>query len=194
MRCIVKKNLRTRRSKGLTPDRPGEGQPADPSRRVQRLCDEHEPIDRHETTDTARARHETRHILFDAGAYFHDTEMGTLHRRRHPGPTPPPLRDTATGLWNLASETSYHVSNAVFSAHAAGGAIRAHSGIENRHHYPRDVTMGEDACRVRKNPGILARIRSFADHARQQRRQHDRRALSKRHRRTSTQLFTYHTK
>ena len=30
---IVKKNLRTRRSKGLTPDRPGEGQPADPSRR-----------------------------------------------------------------------------------------------------------------------------------------------------------------
>ena len=71
-------------------------------------------------------------------------------------------RDTATGLWNLASETSYHVSNAVFSAHAAGGAIRAHWGIENRHHYPRDVTMGEDACRVRKNPGILARIRSFA--------------------------------
>ena len=126
-------------------------------------CDEHEPIDRHETTDTARARHETRHIeVFDAGAYFHDTEWAPfiaavirVQRRRL-------VRDTATGLWNLASETSYHVSNAVFSAHAAGGAIRAHWGIENRHHYPRDVTMGEDACRVRKNPGILARIRSFA--------------------------------
>ena len=99
---------------------------------VQRLCDEHEPIDRHETTDTARARHETRHIeVFDAGAYFHDTEWAPfiaavirVQRRRL-------VRNTATGLWNLASETSYHVSNAVFSAHAAGGAIRAHWGIEN---------------------------------------------------------------
>jgi predicted transposase YbfD/YdcC len=71
-------------------------------------------------------------------------------------------RNTASGLWNRAGDTSYHVSNAVFSAHAAGAAIRAHSGIENRRHYPRDVTMGEDACRVRKNPGVLARIRSFA--------------------------------
>ena len=130
---------------------------------VQRLCDEREPLDRHETIDAARARHETRHVeVFDAGTHFRDTEWAPfiaavirVHRRRLE-------RDTATGLWNLASETSYHVSNAVFSAHAAGGAIRAHWGIENRHHYPRDVTMGEDACRVRKNPGILARIRSFA--------------------------------
>ena len=34
-------------------------------------------------------------------------------------------------------------------------------GIENRLHYTRDGTMGEDASRVRKNPGIMARIRSF---------------------------------
>ena len=129
---------------------------------VQRLCDEREPLDRHGTIDAARARHETRHVeVFDAGTHFRDTDQPFIaavirvHRRRLE-------RDTATGLWNLASETSYHVSNAVFSAHAAGGAIRAHWGIENRHHYPRDVTMGEDACRVRKNPGILARIRSFA--------------------------------
>ncbi len=130
---------------------------------VQRLCDEHVPLDRHETTDTARARHETRRVeIFDAGTHFHDTEWAPfiaavirVQRRRL-------VRETATGLWSLASETSYHVSNAVFSADAAGAAIRAHWGIENRHHYPRDVTMGEDACRVRKNPGILARIRSFA--------------------------------
>lgn len=130
---------------------------------VQRLCDEHEPLDRHETTDAARARHETRHVeVFDAGDHFHDTQWAPfiaavirVHRRRL-------VRDTATGLWNTASETSYHVSNAVFPARAAGAAIRAHWEIENRHHYPRDVAMGEDACRVRKNPGILARIRSFA--------------------------------
>ena len=130
---------------------------------VQRLCDEQEPLDRHETTDAARARHETRRVeVFDAGGHFHDTEWAPfiavvirVRRRRLE-------RVTATGLWKTASETSYHVSNAAFSAHACGAAIRAHWGIENRHHYPRDVTMGEDACRVRKNPGILARIRSFA--------------------------------
>ena len=88
---------------------------------MQRLCDEREPLDRHETIDAARARHETRHVeVFDAGTHFRDTEWAPfiaavirVHRRRLE-------RDTATGLWNLASETSYHVSNAVFSAHAAG--------------------------------------------------------------------------
>ena len=94
-------------------------------------------------------------MVFDAGTHFRDTEWAPFiaavirDRRRLE-------RDTATSLWNLASETSYHVSNAVFSAHAAGGAIRAHWGIENRHHYPRDVTMGEDACRVRKKAFSLA--------------------------------------
>ena len=33
--------------------------------------------------------------------------------------------DTATGLWNAASETSYYLSKAVFYAHASGGANRA---------------------------------------------------------------------
>ena len=29
-------------------------------------------------------------------------------------------------------------------------------------HYTRDVTLREDASRIRKNPGIFAKIRSFA--------------------------------
>jgi hypothetical protein len=29
-------------------------------------------------------------------------------------------------------------------------------------HYTRDVTLREDASRIRRNPGIFARIRSFA--------------------------------
>ena len=29
-------------------------------------------------------------------------------------------------------------------------------------HYTRDVTLCEDASRIRRNPGIFARIRSFA--------------------------------
>ena len=40
--------------------------------------------------------------------------------------------------------------------------IRGQWGIENRHHYVRDVTLQEDASRIRRNPGIFARLRSFA--------------------------------
>ncbi|MEE3504173.1 hypothetical protein [Acidiphilium acidophilum] len=29
-------------------------------------------------------------------------------------------------------------------------------------HYTRDVTMGEDRSRIRTNPGVFARLRSFA--------------------------------
>jgi hypothetical protein len=29
-------------------------------------------------------------------------------------------------------------------------------------HYSRDVTFGEDASRIRKNPGVFARLRGFA--------------------------------
>ena len=39
---------------------------------------------------------------------------------------------------------------------------RGHWGIENRSHYVRDVTFGEDACRVRSGdaPQILAALRN----------------------------------
>jgi len=37
-----------------------------------------------------------------------------------------------------------------------------HWGIENRSHYVRDVTLGEDQSRTRIKPGHLARFRSFA--------------------------------
>ena len=43
-----------------------------------------------------------------------------------------------------------------------GCAIRAHWGIENRAGYVQDVTLGEDASRIRTRPGIMARIRSAA--------------------------------
>ena len=41
-------------------------------------------------------------------------------------------------------------------------AIRHHWGIENRDHYVRDVSLAEDASRIRTNPGIMARTRSMA--------------------------------
>jgi len=130
---------------------------------VQRICTAEAPIGRHQTTETARSRQEERVVeVFNAGGHFRNSEWepfiaGVIRVGRWRLE-----RDAKTGLWDSASEISYYVSNTVFSAQASGCAVRGHWGIENRHHYPRHVTMGEDASRVRKNPGILARIRSFA--------------------------------
>jgi hypothetical protein len=46
------------------------------------------------------------------------------------------------------------------------GLARGHWGIENRLHWVRDVTLGEDACRVRAGsaPQVLAGIRNAAVH------------------------------
>lgn len=48
------------------------------------------------------------------------------------------------------------------TAARAAEAVRAHWRIENTSHYSRDVTLGEDRSRIRTNPGVFARLRSFA--------------------------------
>ena len=70
-------------------------------------------------------------------------------------------RSAKTGLWKDSSEIAYYAANFEPTAPSAAQAIRRHWHIENRLHYTRDGTMAEDASRVRKNPGIMARIRSF---------------------------------
>jgi predicted transposase YbfD/YdcC len=71
-------------------------------------------------------------------------------------------RSAATGLWNRSTESAFYVSNATLGATAAAKAIRLHWGIENTSHYSRDVTFGEDRSRIRINPSVFARLRSFA--------------------------------
>lgn len=73
------------------------------------------------------------------------------------------LHSAATGLWDQRGEVAFYVSSAAgFPATAWAAAIRAHWGIENRNHYVRDVSCDEDKSRIRDNPGIMARARSFA--------------------------------
>jgi len=70
--------------------------------------------------------------------------------------------DTKTKSWKQSDETSLYIATTVLSAEVFCQAIRNHWGIENRNHYVRDVTMGEDGSRIRTNPHIFARLRSFA--------------------------------
>ena len=68
----------------------------------------------------------------------------------------------ATGLWKRSREVALYLSNRHITAADAARVIRGHWGIENRLHYVRDVTLREDASRIRKNPAVFATIRSFA--------------------------------
>ena len=67
-----------------------------------------------------------------------------------------------TGLLRYSTETAFYVANTPVTAIRAAEAIRAHWMIENTSHYSRDVTLGEDRSRIRTNPGVFARLRSFA--------------------------------
>jgi len=70
--------------------------------------------------------------------------------------------DTKTGNWKERTETAYYAASHLHSASVFAHVIRNHWGIENCNHYVRDVTLKEDASRIRHNPGIFARLRSFA--------------------------------
>ena len=122
------------------------------------------PLSGAQTVDqNKRNRHETRIVgVFAAAEAVRGSEWepyvaAVIHVERtvhaHVG---------ATGLWRTSRETSFYLSNRSIDADTAAEAIRKHWGIENKLHYVRDVTLGEDASRIRKNPGVFARIRSFA--------------------------------
>jgi predicted transposase YbfD/YdcC len=122
------------------------------------------PLSSVQTVDAKkRNRHETRTIaVFDATTAVKDTEWQThvraiVHVEREVD-TP----QAATGLWKSSCETSFYLSDRPVAAEIAAAAIRKHWGIENTSHYTRDVTFREDASRIRKNPGIFARMRSLA--------------------------------
>ncbi len=123
-----------------------------------------EPLSSVETVDkNKRNRHETRAIrVFDAAAAVKDTEWETHVRALIHVERAVLRRDAATGLWKSSRETSFYLSSRPVTAVVAGDAIRKHWGIENTSHHTRDVTFLEDASRIRKNPGIFARMRSLA--------------------------------
>jgi predicted transposase YbfD/YdcC len=70
--------------------------------------------------------------------------------------------DTKAKEWQPSDETAFYISTTVLSAQEFCTGIRGHWGIENSDHHVRDVTLGEDSSRIRINPHIFAKLRSFA--------------------------------
>lgn len=64
--------------------------------------------------------------------------------------------------WTRTAETAWWISTTPMSAADFQLAIRGHWSVENRNHHVRDVSLQEDACRVRNKPVVLARLRSMA--------------------------------
>ena len=130
---------------------------------VTQLCAEREPSDRLETVDRGRhGRQEHRRV-----------EVFAVEGRLDPDWRPwvacaarvarlSWCKDTRAGLWRPRREVAYYVSQARLDAEDFGRAVRAHWGIENRDHHVRDRTLREDDSRIRRRPGIFARLRSFA--------------------------------
>jgi predicted transposase YbfD/YdcC len=69
--------------------------------------------------------------------------------------------DTKTGSWKEREDIAYYGASHLRTAEVFARIIRKHWAIENQNHYVRDVTLREDASRIRQNPGIFARLRSF---------------------------------
>ena len=133
--------------------------------KAEAVCAAAQPLSSVQTVDEKRRnRHETRAIaVFDAKSAVTGTEW-----EPHVAAVIKVERavnhfQTAARRWKLSLETSFYLSNRPVEADVAADAIRQHWRIENKSHYTRDVTLGEDASRIRTNPGIFARLRSFTD-------------------------------
>ena len=72
------------------------------------------------------------------------------------------IYDTKEKKWTASEETSLYVSSTIKTAQNFAEIIRGHWGTENSNHYVKDVSLGEDASRIRNNPSIFAKLRSFA--------------------------------
>ncbi len=127
------------------------------------LCATGCPFDSYETVDRGRhGRQEHRRVeVFDTAGQL-DTPWQTLVSCVARVSRLTYIKDTRSGLWATREEVGYYPCQTRHGAKGIGCAIRAHWRIENRAHYVRDVTLGEDASRIRTRPGVMARIRSVA--------------------------------
>ena len=131
--------------------------------RVQEISATTAPLGSAHSHDKSRNRDERRTVtvfepadtLADTDWHPHVAAIIQVERRVY-------TRNAKTGLLSHSSETAFYISNTPVTATRAAEAVRAHWRVENTSHYSRDVTLGEDRSRIRTNPGVFARLRSFA--------------------------------
>ena len=70
-------------------------------------------------------------------------------------------KDAKDGMWRRTDDTAFYLCQKSLTAAEFGAAIRGHWELE-AHHYVRDVTLGEDASRIRIQPLDFARLRTIA--------------------------------
>lgn len=88
---------------------------------------------------------------------WHDHFQALIRMRRQTERFSTKLKD-----WTRSEDTAYYLCDQQLSAAQFNHAIRAHWAIENRLHHIRDTRLDEDASRIRCNPGVFAKLRTFA--------------------------------
>ena len=130
---------------------------------MQAACATRKPLDTNTEVTRGRTRRETRTVkVFNPAKAAADTEWKPLVKHIIQVSRDVLHRNAKTGLWNSTCEVAYYLANARITAPRCAAAIRGHRRVENTRHYTRDVTFPEDQSRIRNNPGIFARMRSFA--------------------------------
>jgi len=121
------------------------------------------PIATADSRDLARNRQEDRRVeVYAPGAALSDGEWGSLIAAIICVTRATLIRSAATGLWKRREEIAFYASSIMLPAEIFARAIRGHWAVENENHWVRDVTLAEDASRIRVNPGVMARLRSQA--------------------------------
>jgi Transposase DDE domain len=131
--------------------------------KIQEISAATAPLGSARSHDKGRNRDETRTVsVFDPAGKLADNDWHPNVAAIIRGERNVFTRNAGTGLLRHSTETAFYVSNTPVTAIRAAEAIRAHWRIETTSHYSRDITFGEDRSRIRSNPGVFARLRSFA--------------------------------
>src|SRR3954453_16631457 len=176
MPCTARKNRPERGEHRRRSPGPGQGHPAEPARRPREPVRRSGPLrparDGRPRPSRSRGASSGRAVRGRRSAPAGGAGGGGLGPPRARGggvaagpPRTPRLswcKDTRTGPWRPRREVAYYVSQVGLTAEAFGRAVRAHWGIENRSHHVRDRILGAEASGIRCQPGIFARLRSFA--------------------------------
>lgn len=163
MRCTAKKTFEAAAAANIALIVQVKGNQPTLHQRIQQTSATTAPLGSARSHDKGRNRDERRTVaVFDPADKLDETDwqphVAAIIRVERTVYT----RNAATGLLRHSTETAYYVSNTPLTAACAAEAIRAHWRIENTSHHSRDVTFGEDRSRIRTNPGVFARLRSFA--------------------------------